>query len=362
MCPEKGGTVLRLFVRRSDDVGYFTRDAAHELDGLRDGPPGWWLRGEGGLEREDVVAQVLTRTPRASVVGYDIVVAAPRPVSILLALDAEHAPIVVAAHRRSVRASIEYLEERALVVQRQRNGEREDHPARWERVVGFTHGINRHGEPHLHDHVVVGARPQGSNVQLDARSLFAHAQAADALYRSSMRRELTSRTPWMVWRSFKGLEHVAGLDEGYRALWGGHHDDRGVKTLWQRHDVVAKWERDREQLISQGVVEPRLRGGFDRHAFAGAFEGLPTVTRRQVVAAWANAAVLGVAPRELTRTIDHHYPELVGSRGVREASIGVARARVPTLERIREADQPRTRELWRSAQRERSRVDLGRSR
>lgn len=354
--------MLRLFVRRSDDVDYFTRDGAHELDGLRDGPPGWWLRGEGSSERSDTVARVFTRTPRAAVVGYDIVVAAPRPVSILLALDLEHAPMIVAAHRRSVRATVAYLEERALVVRRQRNGEREDHPARWERMVAFTHGINRHGEPHLHDHVLVGARPEGSSVQLDARSLFAHAQAADALYRSSLRHELGSRTPWMVWRSFKGLEHVAGLDEGYRALWGGHHDDRGVKTLWQRGDVVASWERDRERLVRQGVVPPRLRGGFDHHAFAGAFEGLATVTRRQVLTAWANAAVLGVAPRELTQTIDGHYPELLGSRGVRELSIGVARARVPTIERVRHAGEPRAQERWPPNQRERSRVDRGRSR
>ena len=335
--------VLRMFARRSDEVAYFTTDRASELEGLRDGPAGWWLRGHGDLEHDDDVARVFARTPRASVVGYDIVIAAPRPVSILLALDLEHAPAVIAAHRVSVRAAMDYLEERALLVRRQRDGEREDVPARWERVVSYTHGINRHGEPHLHDHVLVGARPLGCDTVLDSRSLSVHATAADALYRSSLRHELGSRTPWVAWRSFKGLEHVAGLDEGYRALWGGHHDSRGTKRAWERRDTVATWQRDRERFQAAGVVEPRYREGFDWHAYAGAFEGQLNVTRRQVVAAWANAAVLGQSPRATTRAIDRHYPELTRSRGVREMSIGVVRAR--TLELDRELGAPRLRAL-----------------
>jgi hypothetical protein len=207
--------------RRSNDVTYFTRDAALELEGLRGGGPGWWLRGEGDTRDPSDVSRVLVTSERSKVVGYDLIVAAPRPISILLAIDPDHGAGVIGAHRASVRATMDYLEDRALVVRDRRNGHDREESATWESVVAFTHGVNRHGEPHLHDHVLVGAQPEGHSNVLDSRALFAHALAADALYRASLRHELASRTRWTAWRSFEGIERVDGLDEGYRALWWG---------------------------------------------------------------------------------------------------------------------------------------------
>ena len=65
----------------------------------------------------------LTTSERSQIVGYDLVVAAPRPLSTLLAVDPFHASGVVDAHRASVRAAVDYLEDRALVVREQRGGE-----------------------------------------------------------------------------------------------------------------------------------------------------------------------------------------------------------------------------------------------
>ena len=108
--------MLRLLPRRSNDVTYFTNDRAHELDGLRDGEPGWWLRGEGDTRLASDVARALVTSERSAVYGYDLVIAAPRSISVLLAVDPEHASGVVDAHRASVRSAVAYLEERALVV------------------------------------------------------------------------------------------------------------------------------------------------------------------------------------------------------------------------------------------------------
>jgi len=195
--------MIRVLSRRSNDVSYFTDDRALEIEGLRDGEPGWWLRGAGDSGDPRCVAEVLRTSQRSSILGYDIVVAAPRPTSILLAIDAEHGSGVVAAHRTSVGAAIDYLEEHALVVRDRRGGEDRDQAGRWTGIVGFTHGVNRHGEPHLHDHVLVGALPEGSRSVLDSRGLFAHLEAADALYRTSLRHELKERTSWSAWRSFE---------------------------------------------------------------------------------------------------------------------------------------------------------------
>ena len=73
--------MIRLMPRRSNDVTYFTRDAAREIEGLRDGDPGWWLRGGGDTRDPRDVARTFTTSERSKVVGYDLVIAAPRPIS-----------------------------------------------------------------------------------------------------------------------------------------------------------------------------------------------------------------------------------------------------------------------------------------
>ena len=357
--------MLRLLPRRSNDVTYFTHDAAHELDGLRHGGPGWWLRGRGDTRDPGDVGRVLATSERAQVCGYDLVVAAPRPISILVALDPEYAPGVLEAHRSSVRAAIEYLEDRALVVRERGGGVERDVPARWSSVVSFTHGLNRHGEPHLHDHVLVGARPEGQRNVLDSRALYAHAATADALYRASLRHELAERTPWSAWRSFEGVERVVGLDEGYRALWSGHHRDRGEKLTWDRATTVAAWAKDARRFESLGTVEPPLvRERLDEHGFSGALEGRPDVARRHVLEAWANAARYGQDPQELARSVDQLYPQLRGPGGVHERAIGVGEARM--IKAVRELGaRPLAREdleQWRQRSRETERSREGRSR
>lgn len=326
--------MVRIYVRRSNDVSYFTNDDAREIDGLRSGGPGWWLRGSGDPAEAREVSDVLQTTERSTVHGYDIVIAAPRPVSVLLGVDAVSAPGVVEAHRQSVHAAMDYLEDHALVVRDRRLGVDRDESGRWRSIISYTHGINRHGEPHLHDHVLVGARPDAARTVLDSRALFAHTQAADALYRASLRHELAERTPWSSWRSFEGVEHVVGLDEGYRALWSGHHQQRGEKLRWGRAETVASWAKDLGRFESQGVMaEPHERRSLDEHAFAGAFEGRHDVARRHVVAAWANAARFGQDPRSIARAIDALYPDLNGSRGVHEPPISVRDARMVPLVR-----------------------------
>ena len=236
-----------------------------------------------------------------------------------------------------MRLSVAYLEERALIVRDRRDGMDRDEGGRWRDIVSFTHGLNRHAEPHLHDRVLVGARAESARTVLDSRSLFAHAIAADALYRSTLRYELAQRSPWTAWRSFGGIEHVAELDEGYRALWGGHFAQRGEKILWRRDEVVATWASAASRFQAVGVVAPPLRGAnvLDEHSFAGSFEGSTGVMRRHIVLALANAARFGQSASGITRAIDDLYPELHESRGVREVSVSVARARM--TQHVREA-------------------------
>ena len=357
--------MIRIYVRRTRDVDYLATDRARELDDIRDGPAGRWWRGGGDPHDPRDAARSLTSTGRAGVVGYDLVIAAPRPISILMAVDRASAGGVVAAHQRAARAAVDYLDDRAVVVRRQRDGERREESAHWSDIVSYTHGVNRHGEPHLHDHVLVGARPCGESVVLDSRSLFAHALVADALYRASLRHEVAARTSWTPWRSFGGVEHVIDLDEGYRALWGGHHLDRGAKLHWSSEDARRAWRDDLAGFVAHGAVPaPPLTRRFDEHAFAAAFEGRTSVTRRDVVAAWSDAAVFGQYPVAVSRSVDLLYPALRDARGLRVAGIGVAEARLTGVVRDRGPRPVDFDDLtqWRYRSRERSRDGAERSR
>lgn len=358
--------VLRVLTRRSDDVSYFTNDHALELEGVREGTAGWWLRGSGDAHRDSDVRRVLTGTPRSALVGYDLILASPRAISIALALHPDEGPAIVAAHRRSVRAAVGYLEDRALVVRSRVGGRDDEDAAQWQGIVAFTHGVNRHGEPHLHDHVLVGARPLGADVVADGRSLRAHAPAADALYRASLRHEIRATTTLEVWHSFDGVEHVRGMDEGYRALWGGHHDTRGEKVLWRRDALVARWEADRTRFEAIGHVTPPTRDPqrVHEHSFRSQLDGLDTVARRNLVAAFANAATFGAEPSELERTVDDLYPSLRDGRGLREPRVGVREARMIGLvnERGERPIHARDMAQWSQRSTERSRERDGPSR
>lgn len=338
--------MIRLLVRKSQDVSYLVRDRAQELDGCRDAA-GWWWRGSGDAASERDVAAVLRTSPRSSVTGYDLVFAAPRAVSILLAVDPESSGALVEAQRRAVGGALDYLERRALVVPVTRDGERFGASAAWERVVGFTHGINRAGEPHLHDHVLVGARPAQHRGVLDSRALRVHLPAADALYRAALRFEINATSSWRVW-SRGGREHVAGVDEGYRALWPGHDDRRAPKQHWSREAAVARWRSERENLWPIGTLEPLPATDWDAHAYAAAFEGALTIHRADLVRAWADASPYGAAPGAVDRAIDLQHPGRRFERGLSRYQFTLDQARSPALTgRARPALPQRSRDIGR---------------
>lgn len=310
--------MVRLLPRTGTDVSYYLNDPAAELDGVRSGPAGRWLRGDGPVDSDRVEA-VLRTTPRARVTGYDIVVAAPRPLSMLLAIDPDAAPVVVASHQRAVQMAVGYLEERAVVVRQRFLGHDVEDPAQWGAIASFTHGVNRQGEPHLHDHVIVGALPKGERTVLDRRSLQHHLATADALYRAVLRDDVGRQTSWTPWQSARGIDHVGGLDEGYRALWGGHFAERGTKRRWTREEIVRKWESDLRSFtpLATVPVPPRPRGQINEYAFGRALRGESRLDRPRLLAAWCNAATYGAPADELQGSFDRYYPQLVQCRGFR---------------------------------------------
>lgn len=342
-------------------AGYYLSDLASELpapgtdgtDASREpAAVGRWAgRGAAGLGLEgpvdgDRFASMLEgevvgpADPRTTRTAYDVVVAAPKSVSLLMALgDPATASAVLVAHRDAVGQALAYLEHSALAVRRRAGDERTLLPVNGAVAATFTHGTSRDLDPHLHTHVVVVNRAQGADgrwTALDGRGLFAHSRAAGALYESALRHRLGADLGVGWVRRRRGTLEVDGVDPTWLGtfsrrsaairthLWErGLASPRAVRVAWAatRDPKAAEEVRAtlglawRQRAAAMGFEPPdlgRVRGrpaagpaALDEHRFAGALAAVPTVGRRHVVAAWADAVTPGAPAAAVEAAVDH---------------------------------------------------------
>jgi conjugative relaxase-like TrwC/TraI family protein len=177
-------------------------------DGTRGALPVWRRPANGPAEaRVDV---------RRS--GLDVVVSAPKSVSVLFALgDSRVAGAVTAAHGRAVEEAIGYLERHASHGLRGHQGG-DQRPARIETsglvAAAFTHRTSRSDDPQLHTHLVVANLVHGRDGKwsaVDSRAVYNHARTAGCIYQAVLRGELT-RTLGVGWGPVqRGVAEVAGV-------------------------------------------------------------------------------------------------------------------------------------------------------
>ncbi len=294
--------MITVLTRTSSDVSYLIEDEANEIDGLRDGGAQWWVRPDGGEVR--TAEEVLRGSSRSRVLGYDLVMSAPRVVSALMALDEGGASAIVAAHRTAVAVAVEYLARRGTVHCSTRWGEEHVVRAAIGPVASFTHGINRAGEPHLHDHVLIGSRLSDRDGVVSARHLRYHLRAADALYRTNLRHIVNDVTSWTVRRPYAGSEVVEGLDAGAFACWPGERSRGRRKITWTRDGARSRWRRDLAAVEVLGVDVPRRPVRLDHHALERGVVVPGRLFRRDVVEAVANAWTHGARSPEVEALVD----------------------------------------------------------
>ena len=268
--------MIRLIPRHRPDPGYFTRDDALELEGLRDGPAGWFVGGDGRRPSDVDMRELWQPSARSATVGVDLIIAAPRMVSIILAVgDTSQARAVVAAHRAAVAQTLDVIQ---LFSWRDRFTSGDvaiDQQRPLGPVPSFTHGVNRVGEPHLHDHVLLGVRRSENGRTVRWGELVGDLPALDRIYKSALRAGVAERGGPAIWRGFVGDEHVVGLDEGWRAMWPGHHDRGEAKKIWTREAIVERWEQTRDRFEHPvGELAPP-RGHFDVHHAESLWRELP---------------------------------------------------------------------------------------
>jgi conjugative relaxase-like TrwC/TraI family protein len=229
---------------------YYTRELAtdHEqyLSGHGESPGRWYgagaaalgLQGEAspaGFQamfegRHPDTGELLGRPHgRNAVPGFDVVLRPTKSVSVLYGLgDPAIGQAVLAAHHAGVWEAVAYLDGHLGV--RRGHGGHEHVSGHGLLAVGFDHRTSREGDPLLHTHLVVANRVQGPDgrwTALDGRDLYRHRLAADAIYRATYQRQLSS-TLGVGWtaadrhgnREFQGVPDriVAALDRAPVAI------------------------------------------------------------------------------------------------------------------------------------------------
>jgi TrwC relaxase len=314
----------------SGDGDYFLADPALELEGLRRGGPGTVLAGDASQSIPAALRRAL-EVPRADGRrALDVIVAAPKPISVLLATETPAvATAVVALHARAVCAAFGYLHDEGRGADT--NGA--------SLAVGFTHGVNRLLDPHLHTHVVLSLHDERGK-PLDASSVRAHGAAADALYLGALRHGLPAAAGRDAWVTAGGRQHVDGVDPGLLAAMSTPRDRRGrlerdgAKAHPSAAAVREHWDHVlavHEPLVPP-IEAPARTGTIDEYRFAATLgDGL--VSRRSVVRAWASACRFGQDPAEVLASVSAVAPGL-GRSGRRpavllrdDAAVGVLGAR-----------------------------------
>ncbi len=197
-----------------------------------EGPgPGVWIGGgsedlglRGSVDADSLHAVLAGRQPggdqllsRVSPVrrsGFDLILAAPKSVSLLAALgDEGEQGRFRRAQAEAVGSALGYLEREAGWARRGR----QQTPMETTGLVGaaFSHALSAAGDPHLHTHVVVANLVHGEDDRwssLATRPLFWHARAAGALFQAGLRHHLAEqglRFDWTV--NDHGLGDIVGV-------------------------------------------------------------------------------------------------------------------------------------------------------
>ena len=282
---------------------------------------------------------------RGGVAALDLTFSAPKSVSVVFALGgADAASAVVDAHTEAVAGALSYLERHGIAARRGSGADRTALPTSGITAGLFTHARNRNGDPHLHSHVVMANLVHGTDGRwsaCDGRGIYAHRQAAGAVYAAHLRASLTE-VLGVRWVAGPGERaEIAGVapallgefssrsaDIRRRAHEVGARSARGKRVAWAATrpakeppasygELATAWARRARAVGGRaefgiGPVHQDARGAplFDEHRFAGTLwrTAHAGAHRRDVVAAFGGAAPDGIVAPSLERIVEHWVP------------------------------------------------------
>src|SRR6266540_4301031 len=152
------------------------------------------------------------------VAGYDLVFSPPKSVSLLHALGSDEVRHAVnQAHLAAWQAALAYLEQRACVTRKGKDGVVRERGSGFV-AAAYQHRTSRAQDPHLHTHVIVAnmakSPSDGEWRALDGGPILKHYRlAAGYLYQAQLRFELT-RSLGVEWQEPReGMAEIAGIAE-----------------------------------------------------------------------------------------------------------------------------------------------------
>jgi conjugative relaxase-like TrwC/TraI family protein len=282
-----------------------------------------------------------------SVAGVDVVLCAPKSVSLLHLLGpGELARAAGEAHGCAVADAVVTLERSGLGVRRTRGGVTRHLAATGMVAAAFDHRTSRALDPHLHTHLVVANVAQGVDgvwSAVDTRRLFLARRTVGAVYDASLRRQLTERLG-VAWERAAGTrwdiagvdpvllrifsQRAASIDElahrrgdrartpgGRRAVFHAERPDKdagptveGLRADWRRR--AADQDRDPADLVRvvgrarTAEVGPGVDRALLSAHLAAAGRRRPMLGRGDLAVAVADAAPGGLRGDELESAVD----------------------------------------------------------
>ncbi len=304
--------------------------------------------------------------------GFDLMFSVPKSASVLFGTGDDRVQrAVLEAQQNAVAAGMSYLERHAC---RTRMGAGGHEIVQGAGFVGaaFDHRTSRAGDPQIHTHVLVSnatRRADGLWGTLDGRQLYAHAKTAGYVHEAAFRRELTDRLG-LRWREARnGIGDIDGVSETVidafsrrRAEIDARVAEWGCSSAGARQSAALATRARKDYRVTPARVAPEWRRraqalGLDRNVIDELFDrparepqsgdvveerlvssrGLTaqasTFDRRDVVRAFAGAAVDGAGLEEIERLTDM----LVGRDDVVALAAG-AGGHVQRADVIRRAD------------------------
>jgi conjugative relaxase-like TrwC/TraI family protein len=250
----------------------------------------------GDLEADQLVAMLTGINPATgeplglrvgpSVPGFDLTFSAPKSVSLTWALgDPETAAAVKAAHLRSVKAALDYMQANACLTRR---GDGEGGMAFLQGsgylAAGYVHRSSRNGDPQLHTHVLIANATQGPDgkwTRLYSPAIYEHAKTAGYIYEANLRHELT-RTLGLEWQEVRnGIAEIKGFEDRWLKTFSTRRAEileaAAADSSARARQVATLATRKAKEELELGDLRQRWQAkaeeiGLDREAIAQAMD------------------------------------------------------------------------------------------
>ncbi|MDQ1391421.1 MAG: hypothetical protein QOF30_398 [Acidimicrobiaceae bacterium] len=285
--------------------------------------------------------QLLARIPATRRSGFDLILAAPKSVSLLAALsDDDHRGRFRQAHDQAVGSTLGYLEREAAWTRRSSA----QIPTSGLVGAAFPHAMSAALDPHLHTHLVVANLVHGEDGRwstLDSRALFRHVGAAGTVFQAGLRFHLAEQGLHFDWKIDRhGFGDVVGVSRA--AIEAGSLRQRQV-----HHEIESGLAGRVGRATAAGRTRGAQQGGgtggsdapwSERVATAGLDR--PSAERLLAMAASRrprshDAELYRPANASLTRLLGEQHSRFRRPDVVRAAAtLSVTGAPAATLERV----------------------------